>query len=110
MNIFEMQQRAWQNSENHGFHEGDNGDACVPTKLMLIVAETAEALEEHRAGKPLSYEGLGGKPEGIAAELADIIIRVGDLSAILGINLEAAVESKMIYNEGRPYKHGGKRY
>jgi NTP pyrophosphatase (non-canonical NTP hydrolase) len=101
LTIEEMQQLAWQNSEDHGFH--DNVD--VPTKLMLIVAEAAEALEDHRAGNPDSVLE-SGKPVGIASELADIVIRVGDLAGILDIDLEEAVIRKMKYNAGRPHKHG----
>lgn len=101
LTIADMQRRAWQNSENHGFH--DNND--IPTKLMLIVAEAAEALEDHRASVKDGFTE-SGKPVGFASELADIIIRVGDLAGIVGIDLEYAVTRKMAYNEGRPYKHG----
>ena len=102
MKISEMQQQAWQNSENHGFH--DNND--IPTKLMLIVAEAAEALEDNRSGAMAEAILESGKPTGFASELADIVIRVGDLAGIVGIDLEAAVVRKMNYNAGRPYKHG----
>ena len=102
MTIADMQERSWQTSDSHGFH--DNLD--IPTKLMLIVAEAAEALEEHRDGRVAERVSASGKPEGLPSELADIVIRVGDLAGILGIDLEAAIVRKMNYNETRPHKHG----
>jgi NTP pyrophosphatase (non-canonical NTP hydrolase) len=75
------------------------------------VSELAEALEEYRENKPLRYRVASNleKPEGIAAELADVIIRVGDLAGILGFDLEDAVREKMEYNSKRSFMHGGKR-
>lgn len=48
------------------------------------------------------------KPEGVAVELADAVIRIADLCGHLGIDLEEVIEIKMAYNEGHPYKHGKK--
>ena len=47
------------------------------------------------------------KPEGIAAELADVIIRVLDYCAYAGIDIENVLEVKHKYNKSRPYRHGG---
>ena len=41
-------------------------------------------------------------------ELADIMIRVMDLAAYKGIDLEAHIKAKMRYNSLRPYKHNKK--
>jgi hypothetical protein len=99
--------------------------------IALIHSEASEALEEHRNGhaydevyykhgdgtecKPdvvckvgIGHAG-GAKPEGIPIEFADIIIRVLDASAALGIDIDDAVRTKMVYNKTRPFKHGGKR-
>ena len=105
LTISEMSERAFQNSANHGFHDEP---VAFSTRLMLIVSELAEAMEEERSGRPLNetYFSGNGKPEGVPAELADVIIRVGDLAHIYGIDLAAAVEQKMKYNESRPHKHG----
>jgi NTP pyrophosphatase (non-canonical NTP hydrolase) len=111
LTIGSMQAAAWENSELKGFHEKDKEvplEYVISTKLMLAVSELAESLEEVREGKPLLYYGEKGKPEGIAAELADVVIRCGDLAGILGIDLQSAVIEKMNYNEGRPHLHGGK--
>lgn len=48
------------------------------------------------------------KPEGVAVELADAVIRIADLCGHMGIDLEAAIDLKMAYNETRPFKHGKK--
>ena len=44
----------------------------------------------------------------MASELADIVIRVGDLAERLGIDLGRAVEEKHAFNLTRAMKHGGK--
>ena len=46
------------------------------------------------------------KPEGFMVELADAVIRIGDLAFLLGADLQAAVNEKHNYNRTRPYKHG----
>lgn len=106
LTIARMQEESWQNSEDHGFHEYP--DVGLPTRLMLIVSELVEALEEHREGVKINQTTVteAGKPEGIPSELADVIIRVGDLAGCYGIDLEAAVVQKMAYNKTRPHKHG----
>ena len=106
MDITKMQQEAWQNSEDKGFHNGPE-QLNIPTKLMLIACEVAEVMEEYRKPNWRSwYLNDNGKPEGVAAELADIIIRVGDLAGILRINLDLAVREKMAYNKTREHMHG----
>ena len=48
-------------------------------------------------------------PEGIAVELADVILRTLDLMAALGVDVDAVVMAKHRYNLGHEYRHGGKR-
>jgi NTP pyrophosphatase (non-canonical NTP hydrolase) len=48
------------------------------------------------------------KPEGIAIELADCIIRILDYCGHAGIDIEEAIRIKHEYNKTRPYRHGGK--
>ena len=75
--------------------------ACymIPTKIALIHSEVSEALEEFRKGHDL--QKFGG-------ELADIIIRVGQLGVGLGIDVDAAVEAKLAANREREFQHGGR--
>lgn len=81
----------------------------IASKIALIHAEVSEALEEYRAGHPPDETRIeDGKPEGLGAELADVIIRTADLAERCGINLGAMVNLKMRYNETRGTRHGKK--
>ena len=64
-----------KNAVEHGWwvEERSVGDIC-----SLIHSELSEALEEYRDGRPLVWYGPDGKPEGIAVELADAVIRILD--------------------------------
>ena len=95
------------------------------SKLMLIVTEVAEACEEVRDDQRVmrfeNGEGVrytltsdwrelreGWKPEGLPAELADVVIRCLDLAGALGIDLDEAVRIKMEFNRHRKHRHGGR--
>jgi NTP pyrophosphatase (non-canonical NTP hydrolase) len=88
--------------------------APAPTlfdKLFLVQGEICEAGEEFRVhgmdpDKFIYY--ADGKPEGIAVELADALIRLLDLCGHWNIPLIDAMEIKMAFNETRPYRHGNK--
>lgn len=82
----------------------------------------AKSMEEHHKGSdPVNVNELDDptqqalveagflKPEGIPAELADIVIRVMDCAVRYGIDLGAEIELKHAYNKTRPFRHGGKR-
>ena len=78
--------------------------------IALIHSELSEALEDYRNGFAANqiYYRDGQKPCGVPIELADVLIRIGDLCGYFGIDLEQAVKKKLQYNKGRPYRHGGK--
>lgn len=112
MTINEMRDQAYQNSVDKGFH--DHGvDATVGDRLMLMVSELAEALEEYRKGyepdEIYYHPSCPDKPEGVPIELADCVIRIGDFCGKYGIDLEKAIKMKIAYNASRPKMHGGKR-
>lgn len=85
-------------------------DDHPPTDLMLIVTEVAEAMEVYRTGHNIMDRWVDddGKPQGFVIELADIIIRCIALAAHHSMNIQQAIWDKMLYNETRPFMHGGK--
>ena len=76
--------------------------------LALMHSELSEALEAMRHGNPPDDK----IPEfsGIEAELADTVIRIMDYAHERGFRLAEAIVAKASFNEGRPYKHGGKKF
>lgn len=122
MTISEIVERAHETAVRHGFWEPEPD---FGTSIALIHSELSEALEEMRNGNkikpdvpaPMVYCGDEVyaasapakrclKPEGVAIELADAVIRIADLCGHMGIDLDSAIAMKMEYNEGRPFKHG----
>ena len=63
------------NALEHGFWEGERS---IYQTFALIHAEWSEALEEERAGHAMVWTGEHGKPEGIAVELIDGVLRILD--------------------------------
>jgi NTP pyrophosphatase (non-canonical NTP hydrolase) len=81
------------------------------TMIALIHSELSEALEEARSERGYeTWYSDGGKPEGVPAELADVVIRVFDTAEMYGIDIEGAIFEKMEYNAGRSHRHGGKAF
>jgi hypothetical protein len=101
-----MQIESHENSKAHGFWAAEPN---IGEKLMLMVTELAEACEEWRKGIPLTeIYWQSDKPEGFPIEMADVLIRMLDFCEGMKIDLQAAYNIKVAYNEGRPYMHGGK--
>ena len=66
--------------------------------LMLCTSELAEAMEGHRKNLPddkLPHRSM------FEVELADCVIRIFDICAGMGLDLEGAYREKMAYNAMR---------
>lgn len=108
MKLKEIMVNAEKNATAKGFYDGPG--KSVGDDIALMHSELSEALEEFRNNHPVTEMRIeNGKPEGVPAELADVIIRVCEFCQHQGIDLEDAVKVKMEYNATRPYKHGGKK-
>lgn len=126
MHLNEFAKAVHENAVSHGWYDTPVG---FPEVAVMVHAEISEAVEEYRAGNPLIYGccGFPGatcehsdvcdkpegerscKPEGVAVELCDAVMRILDYLAYMGVDVEAVLEAKYAYNTGRPYRHGGKR-
>lgn len=70
----------------------------IAEKLCLIHSEVSEAMEGHRKG-PMD-DKLPHR-EMLEVELADAVIRIGDLCGALGLDLGGAIAEKMEFNSKR---------
>lgn len=120
----ELAKEIHENAVEHGWWDDPRGFGDI---IALCHSELSEALEEYRDGRPLTYvldlEGEdaviprleedpdkfnGRKPEGIAVEMADCLIRILDWCGKENIDMDKVVRIKMDYNKARAYRHGGK--
>lgn len=106
MTLNEYRDHVHANATAHGWYEQPNPN--IPEKLMLVVSEVSEALEEYRNGRLDTWQGEGGKPEGFGIELIDALIRILDLAGHLKLDVDGLFWAKHEFNRGRPYRHGGK--
>lgn len=111
MNIADLMRESHRTAIEHGWWEGEDvKPRNIGEQIALMHSELSEALEEYRNNTVPIY--LAGpdekKPEGIAVEFADVLIRIFDTCERYGWDLQEALRLKMLYNESRPYRHGGK--
>jgi len=111
-----------ENAKSKGFFDGEKN---IGEMLCLIHSEVSEALEADRKNyysniseiklKGLADENSDEKFKDVFTEfvkdtfedeLADVVIRVFDLCAFKGIDIESHIKAKMRYNASRPHKHG----
>ena len=134
MTLNELAKDIHQNAVEHGWWDEERTFGDI---LSLCHSELSEALEEYRAhrgmlwypcleGKTVTpcdpkdgYDCLyfnnrekcpfhGAKPEGMAVEMIDCIIRILDWCGKEGVDVDAILTAKHEYNKTRPYRHGGK--
>lgn len=111
LTIQELCRKSHDTAVSKGFWEDPNPNPGE--KIALMHSELSEALEELRSSpddicpRMIYYnQEKPDKPEGLAVELADLLIRVGDFCAAYGVPIAEALRLKMAYNETRPHKHG----
>jgi len=116
LTIKDLVNQAHDTAKEKCWHGPDGrGGPTFGESVALAHSELSEALEAYRdhgladaTGDPKEGQALA-KPEGVAAELADVLIRIGDTCGQYGIDLEAALMEKLAYNRTRSHRHGGKR-
>lgn len=115
--INDVAEEAHQNSRIKGFYDGPTN---IAEKIALIHSEASEALECDRkdmycksSAIPMWMDDENFKSwfrknvkDTFEDELADIAIRVFDLAAFKGIDLESHILGKMRYNSLREQRHG----
>lgn len=77
---------------------------CLACIAIANFQMPPDAVQDIQDMGHVNHSGL--KPEGMPAELADILIRVLEMAHHYGIDIEAAVAEKHVYNTSRPFKHG----
>lgn len=93
-----------KNAIEHGWYDEPRTFGDV---IALCHSELSEALEAHRKRESDFYMETE-KPEGVAVEMIDCVIRIFDYLASKNIDIERIITLKHEYNAGRPYRHGGK--
>ena len=78
------------------------------TLIALMHSELSEALESLRHGNKPSDKIPSFS--GVEEELADVVIRIMDYSKARNLRLGSAIVAKLVYNRGRAYKDGGKKF
>ncbi|MET0426315.1 MAG: MazG nucleotide pyrophosphohydrolase domain-containing protein [Actinoplanes sp.] len=87
LTIAQLQAAAWANKRAKGFNTTD-----VSLEFNLLTAEVGEAIDAWRRN-----------PDGLAGELADVLIFLAGLAQMTGVDLERAVAEKLDENVGRVY-------
>ena len=106
MNINDWAKEIHKNAVDHGWWDDEPE---FPTIVALCHSELSEALEAYRDRVPNVAVNALGRPEGIAVEMADCLIRILDWFGGSGVEVETVLRAKHNYNLTREYRHGGKR-
>lgn len=79
---------------------------CVDDKAGENVTCGSRVYDPENPESPC--KARSNRPEGVAVELADCILRILDFCGKKNIDIEDVIKRKHEYNKTRPYRHGGK--
>ena len=123
----ELSKKIHENAKSKGFFDSEKN---IGEMLCLVHSEVSEALEADRKNhyavnsfnlrNNIDFDNLESQNEkqyfkqefevsvknSFEDELADVIIRVLDLCAFKGIDIENHIKMKMLYNSMSEHKHG----
>ena len=101
-----LKKEVHENAKAHGWWD----EACNDGEMIALMhSELSEALEVLRNDRRAMDDKIKSMPA-LVVELADVVIRIMDFTAHYNLPLAHAILEKHIYNVGRPYKHGGKKF
>lgn len=104
MTINEIAKEIHDNSVAHGWYDEPRTFGDI---VALCHSELSEALEAYRNKEDMCWLN-GDKPDGMAVEMVDCVIRIFDYLVSEGIDVEHIMKLKHEYNKSRPYRHNGK--
>lgn len=97
----ELQQEAHQIAVDHGWWDDQRN---IGEALLKIVGEVVEGLQALENGNPADKHLAVF--DAFTVEMADVVIRVCDLSGAMNLPLPEAILAKIAFNRGREYRHG----
>lgn len=95
--------------DTHVLKGWDTFDNNFLGNIALVHSELSEAVEEFREGNAQVYYAKDGKPEGVAVELVDAMIRIINILYTMDVDIPMIIDHKNRYNRTRPMLHGKER-
>lgn len=88
MNIQNWTHKIYKTAKDHGWWDKERG---FPEIIALCHSELSEAVEQYRLAKPMIWHADNGKPEGVAVELIDCVIRILDAAGHYNIDMDTLI-------------------